>query len=224
MIDRGFGNGRVIVLATTLDPQWTNWPQDPTFVVAMLKTMGYLASFRSRETSAIVGTPIDWKFSSREMLPEVEILLGRTGRNVARSPLAISATAITEPLLAIHLQADATSQSEEQTQAMLSPGLTEIWNNTLQGTRAVKNFARNAPAMEGELKKISSADLLAGLRPIEAKYRIAESVASSTALAGLTNRQGMLLAMLIGLLMLEQFLAWSASYHLPKNKVAKALS
>ncbi len=224
IIDRGFGNGRVIVLTTTLDPQWTNWPQDPTFVVAMLKTMGYLASFRSRETSAIVGTPIDWKFSSREMLPEVEILIGRTGRNVARSPIAISATATTEPLLAIHLQADATSQSEEQTQAMLSPGVTEIWNNTLQGTRAVKNFARNAPAMEGELKKISSSDLLAGLRPIEAKYRVAESVAASTALAGLTNRQGMLLAILIGLLMLEQYLAWSASYHLPKTTVAKALS
>jgi hypothetical protein len=224
MIDHGFGDGRVVVVTTTLDPQWTNWPQDPTFVVAMLKTMGYLASFRSRETSAIVGTPIDWTFSSREMLPEVEILLGRTGRNVARSLLAMSAKAMTDPMLAVRLQADATSQTEEQTQAMLSTGVTEIWNNTLQGTRTVKNFARNAPAIEGELRKISSSDLLAGLRPIEAKYRVAESVASSTALAGLTNRQGMLLAILIGLLMLEQFLAWSASYHLPKTTVAKVLS
>jgi Aerotolerance regulator N-terminal len=224
MLDRGFGDGRVVVVATALDPQWTNWPQDPTFVVAMLKTMGYLASFRARETSAMVGKPIEWTFSSREMLPDVEILLGRTGRNAVRSSLAISAKATNEPMLAVRLQADATSQSEEQTQAMLSTGVTEIWNNTLQGTRTVKNFARNAPVIEGELRKISSSDLLAGLRPIEAKYRIAESVASSTALAGLTNRQGMLLAMLIGLLMLEQFLAWSASYHLPKTTVAKVLS
>ncbi len=224
MIDRGFGDGRVVVVATTLDPQWTNWPQDPTFVVAMLKTMGYLASFRSRETAAIVGTPIDWTFSSREMLPEVEVLLGRTGRNTARTSLSLSAKATTDPLLAVRLQADATSQSEEQIQAMLSTGVTEIWNNTLQGTRTVKNFARNAPVIEGELKKISTSDLLAGLRPIEAKYRIADSVASSTALAGLTNRQGMLLAVLIGLLMLEQFLAWSASYHLPNTAVAKVLS
>jgi len=74
------------------------------------------------------------------------------------------------------------------------------------------------------LKKISSSDLLAGLRPIEAEYRVAESVAASTALAGLTNRQGILLALLIGLLLLEQFLAWSASYHLPKTAVAKAIS
>jgi hypothetical protein len=190
----------------------------------MLKTMGYLASFRSLETSAIVGTPIDWRFSSREMLPEVEVLLGRSGRSVARSPLSLTATMVSDPLLAVHLQADATSQTEEQVQAMLSPGVTEIWNSTLQGTREVKNFARNAPSIEGELKKISPSELTAGLRPIEAKYRIADSVASTTALAGLTNRQGLLLAILIGLLLLEQFLAWSASYHLPKATVAKVLS
>lgn len=126
--------------------------------------------------------------------------------------------------MAVHLAVDATSQSEEQVRAYLSAGVTEIWNNTLQGARVVKCFARNAPSVEGELNKISSTDLLAGLRPIEAKYRLAESVASTTALAGLTNRQGMLLALLVGLLMLEQFLAWSASYHLPGTAVAKATS
>ncbi len=224
MIDRAFGNGHVIVLATALDPQWTNWPQDPTFVVAMLKTMGYLASFRATETSSIVGTPIEWAFSSNEMLPQVEVLLGSHGRGIARSPVSISATTMKEPMLAVHLAADATSQNEEQVRAFLSPGVTEIWNNTLQGTRVVKCFARNAPNVEGELNKISSADLLAGLRPIEAKYRLAESVASTTALAGLSNRQGMLLTLLIGFLMLEQFLAWSASYHLPGTAVAKAKS
>ncbi|MDZ4852057.1 MAG: BatA domain-containing protein [Pirellulaceae bacterium] len=222
MVDRAFGQGRVVVLATALDPEWTNWPQDPTFVVTMLKTMGYLASFRWKETSAIVGTPIDWKFSSRDMTPEVEILLGANGRGIGRSLLSVTARPVAEPMLDVNLFADPTVQSEEQFRSFLSPGVTEVWNTTLQGIRVVKNFARNAPFAEGELKKISSADLLAGLRPTEAKYREADSLASTTALAGLTNRQGMLLAMLLGLLMLEQFLAWSASYHLSSPAVARA--
>ncbi len=216
MIDRPWGDGRVIVLATALDPQWNNWPQDPTFVVAILKTMGYLASFRIQESSALVGTPIEWRFSSREMLPEVDVLLGNHRKNAARTVLSVSATPLTEPTLAVRLTADTSRQTEEQYRSFLSPGITEVWNNTLQGTRTVKNFARNAPAIEGDLRKIPPSDLLAGLRPIEARYRAADAVAGTTALAGLTNRQGMLLALLVGLLLLEQFLAWSASYHLPK--------
>lgn len=221
MVDRAFGKGRVVVLATALDPLWTNWPQDPTFVVAMLKTMGYLASFRYTETSAMVGTPIDWNFSSREMLPDAEILLGNFGRSAARSSVTMSAVPLAEPMLSIHLEADPNAQTEEQIRAFLTPGVTEIWNSTLQGLRLAKNFARNPPIIEGELKKISAAELLAGIRPIEARYRLAESVASTTALAGLTSRQGLLLTLLVSLLLLEQFLAWSASYHLPGSAVAR---
>ncbi len=81
-----FGKGHVITLATALDPQWTNWPQDPTFVVAMLKMVGYLASFRSVETSELTGTPIEWQFSSQEFLPEVEVLLGTNQKGATRLP------------------------------------------------------------------------------------------------------------------------------------------
>jgi hypothetical protein len=36
-------------------------------------------------------------------------------------------------------------------------------------------------------------------------------------LAGLSNRNMLLLGLLVALLLAEQWLAWSASYHLPKR-------
>ena len=102
--------------------------------------------------------------------------------------------------------------------------MTEIWNTSLQGLREVQCFARNAPAAEGELKKITVADLKSGLQPVEFKYRTVDSIASTAAFAGLTNRQGLLLALLVGMLLVEQFLAWSASYHLPRVSGAKTVS
>lgn len=216
IIDHSFGDGHVVTITTALDSQWTNWPQDPTFVVAMLKMVGYLASFRSVESSDIVGTPIQWQFSSREFLPEVDVLLGTSQKGATRLPLTANATVVKDPTLQLRVDSDLASQSEEQIRSMLSSGVTELWATTLQGNKQVKNVARHGPSVEGELKKIPAADLISNMRPIDVKYRLATAVAGNSALSGLTNRQGLLLALLLGLLMLEQFLAWSASYHIPR--------
>jgi len=220
MVDRGVGKGHVIVSAIPMDPAWTNWPQDPTFVVTILKLTGYLASFRTINFEENVGTPIAWDFSSRDYLPEVEALLGRTGTSAVRSTLSLNAKPSKEPNLLAQIDPNAIEFSDEQLQAALSPGITEFWATTLQGNPHIENFARNTPSSEGELKKISSADLLLGLQGLPVTYRMAESVVSNSALAGLTNRQGLLLAMLIGLLLIEQFLAWSASFHVPRRAAA----
>jgi hypothetical protein len=220
MVDRGMGKGHVIETSIPLDPEWTNWPQDPTFVVAILKLTGYLASFRTMEFQQRVGIPVAWDFSSRDYLPEVEALLGSSGKSIIRSSIGLIAKPSKEPNLLALVDPNSPGFTDEQVRAALSPGVTEFWATTLQGNRFVKNFARNTPSIEGELKKINSADLLLGLQGLPVKYRVADSVLSGSALTGLTNRQGFLLALLIGLLLIEQFLAWSASFHLPRRATA----
>jgi hypothetical protein len=220
MVDRGMGKGHVILTSIPLDPDWTNWPQDPTFVVTILKLSGYLASFRITDFQQRVGIPVAWDFSSRDYLPEVEALLGASGKSIIRSSIGLIAKPSKEPNLLAQVDPNSPGFTDEQVRAALSPGVTEFWATTLQGNRFVKSFARNAPAIEGELKKITSSDLLLGLQGLPVKYRVADSVLSSSALAGLTNRQGFLLALLIGLLLIEQFLAWSSSFHLPRRATA----
>lgn len=220
IVDHGLGKGHVVLTSIPLDPDWTNWPQDPTFVVAILKMTGYLASFRITDFQQRVGIPVAWDFSSRDYLPEVEAILGASGKSIIRSSIGLIAKPSKEPNLLAQVDPNAPGFTDEQVRAALSTGVTEFWATSLQGNRFIKSFARNAPAIEGELKKISSADLLLGLQGLPVKYRVADSVLSSSALAGLTNRQGFLLALLIGLLLIEQFLAWSASFHLPRRATA----
>jgi len=45
IIERSFGRGRVVLLTSTIDADWNDWPRaaDGTFVIAMLETAQYLA-------------------------------------------------------------------------------------------------------------------------------------------------------------------------------------
>ena len=78
IVDHSVGEGRVLFGLTAFDRQWTNWPQHPTFVVAALKMVGYLSSFRAPDTGRVAGTPMRWDFF--------------VTRNVAGSSSALSAT------------------------------------------------------------------------------------------------------------------------------------
>ena len=81
----------------------------------------------------------------------------------------------------------------------------------------MKNLARNTPPSEGELEKIPPSELIQNLAGIKHDYRTASSIGSNLISASLTNRNMLLMAFLVFLLLAEQWLAWSASYHLPKR-------
>lgn len=214
LVDHPVGQGRVVLSTVGLGRDDTNWPQDPTFVVALLKLANYLASFRGVPSAQPVGAPLVWTFSSQDQLPQVEVLLGELRPNRSRLPMVLNATERGDDALEVRLDARQELPSEEIRQALLSPGLTEMRGTTLQGGQSLRAFARNAPSQEGELDKLSSAELVSTLAPLDVKYRTAEATGTPSLLAGLSTRQGLLLFLLVGLLMIEQWLAWSASYHL----------
>jgi hypothetical protein len=78
-------------------------------------------------------------------------------------------------------------------------------------------LARNVSPLEGEFDKIGVTDLSRALDGVAYTYKDADSVGSSLALAGFANRNMLLMCLLLGLLLFEQWLAWSASYHLPSK-------
>ncbi|MEQ1825469.1 MAG: BatA domain-containing protein [Pirellula sp.] len=217
LIDHAIGDGRVLYGLTAFDRRWTNWPQDPTFVVAALKMVGYLSSFRTPETSRLAGTPLRWNFSSQELLPETQVLCPSAVGSNTKSILSVNASVAGESSLQASLDASANQTSDETVRAILASGNFEWWATTTQGDRVVKNFARNTPPIEGELSKISPPDLSRSLSGVKYAYKSADSLGSSSALAGFSNRNMLLLMMLLGLLLFEQWLAWSASYHLPRR-------
>jgi len=219
IIDHSIAEGRVLYGLTALDRQWTNWPQDPTFVVAALKMVGYLSSFRTPDAARLAGTPMRWDFSSQEMLPEIQVLCPPTVSNGAKALLSINATPAGESAFQASLNAQSNQDTDDSVRAVLAAGNFEWWGTSIQGDRVVKNFARNTPPVEGETEKVQLIDLNRTLSGVKFTYKSSESLGSNTALAGFANRNMLLMALLLALLLFEQWLAWSASYHLPGRKV-----
>ncbi len=217
IVDYPLGAGRVLICLTSLDRRWSNWPQDPTFVVAALKMVGYLSSFRTPETSKMVGSGLRWDFSSQEMLPETELVLPASAGRTLRSILQINARNVGETGLVASLEVTDDSDGEEIVRGLTTAGLFEWWGTSVQGDAVVKNLARNTPSAEGALERLTPADLNNSLSGVKFSYRPATSVGSNLALSGLSNRNLLLMAILLLLLSAEQWLAWSASYHLPKR-------
>jgi hypothetical protein len=98
-------------------------------------------------------------------------------------------------------------------------GVYEAWPVTVEGQADVRRYALNVETPEGDLSTVSSQSLLEQLRPVKAEYRFADEFTYD--LAGLSgnNRSLLLMCLLIGLLLAEQLLAYSASYHPPKGPV-----
>ncbi|MFN7878146.1 MAG: BatA domain-containing protein [Pirellula sp.] len=216
LIDHSVGNGRVMYCLTVLDRQWTNWPQDPTFAITAQKLVGYLSSFRGRELSQLAGTPMQWSFSSEDLLPEVQVLCPAPAGSNIRPTISINAKQIGDTTYVASAERDVQDQDESDRDSILqSSGVFEWWGMSVQGTPKIRNLARNVSPAEGDLKKATMPDINKALSGTPFTYKAVDAVGASTALAGFANRNMLLLILLLLLLLFEQWLAWNASYHLP---------
>lgn len=230
VIDKTYGEGHVIIMLTGLvsdaagggrllnreqQVAWSNWAQDPTFVVFALRTMGYLGSFRRAETSEPVGTTIATSFAGTTLLPGAELLLPAKNEN-ARAKLSLTAEQATpDQPVKIEVPVDL-SQDNDAIEGLLRPGVFEFWMQTTDGGNLVRNMAHNVPAGEGNLARVSRTELEETLSPIKITIQSADSLSSAAWSPEAASYSTLLFALLVLLLLAEQTLAYSASYHVPK--------
>jgi len=100
-------------------------------------------------------------------------------------------------------------------------GVYEIWPVTLAGEPDVRREALNVEPSEGDLALLAGKPLLDKLDPVPADYKYAEEYEyDATRMAG-NNRSLLLMVILIGLLLVEQITAYSASYHPPRAALGR---
>lgn len=217
IVDRGFGEGRVVVLLTGLSPDWSNWAQDPTFVVVALRSFGYLGSYRRMATSEAIGSSLNMVVSDGAVLPEAEILLpSGAGNTRLRLVQKVESTSGTGSQSRVELGIDLGQMDRELVDAMLRPGIFESWMTDSQGQKLFENFAHNVAAAEGNLERVNHSELTKSFPEIPMSIRTADAV-SGTGLNSPEAAHSTLLMALLGLLLIgEQTLAYSASYHGPR--------
>jgi hypothetical protein len=213
VVERSFGKGRVVATMTTLAPIWNTWATEPTFVVFLLELQAYLQqSANADPPDRLVGGPLKLDWDETRHQREVVFALPADGdgnRTIQTS--AVEATSGSE---VIHWGA-----GENQAGGTQRVGLYEAWLEGLDGTYTVQRRAVNVDPRESDLS-LSSSEQIAENLPIE-KLQILLSAAlmDNDATPQQFSLSHVLLFGLAVLLVLEQLLSYSASYHPARGAV-----
>jgi len=198
VVERGFGQGRVMAFLTTAAPAWNNWARNPSFVVAMQDLQAYLARRPADETSRLVGAPLEVTLDPARYKPQVRFV----GPDEAGAPnAAIDAVRNADGLLQASLPDTDAS------------GFYEARLTRTDETPEVRHYAINVDHGEGELAALDAEQLAPRLEGVKYQYEQAAALQFSAGESTGYNLGETLLYLLILLLIGEQVLAWSASYH-----------
>jgi hypothetical protein len=198
-LDHAFGDGRVVAFLTTASPDWNNWARNPSFVVAALELQSYLGAPRFVDEGRLVGTPLELRLKASDYQPRVEF---SPPEGQGDGPVPFDAAATPAGLVA----ALADTPTAGVYQAALRP--------TTGEQKEVRRFAYNVQPEEGDLATVTGEHLAAALPGVRFEYQQAGDFVPTGARqqAGFGLSDAVLYLLLL-LLVGEQLLAWSASYH-----------
>ncbi|MGD0896669.1 MAG: BatA domain-containing protein [Thermoguttaceae bacterium] len=211
MVERSFEKGRVLAFLSTAAPVWNNWAANSetvSFPLVVRELCAYLARRPAEAVSHTVGEPLAFRVEGPYQ-PQVRFV------PPSGDPAASSAV-------------DAVRGRDGQLSATLPEtdrsGFYEVQLTRTTGKPEVRHLAVNVDPSEGDLRALFGADLAARLSP-EVKYDFEQATSFQTDLGESAGRNlsEFLLYLLILLLIGEQILAWSASYH-PVARPAAASS
>jgi len=204
VVERRFGEGRVVAVLTTAAPAWNNWARgNPSFVVTMLELQAFLSGDELVDVERLVGAPLDLELDAARYDTAVRFL----------APNRESAPAVTVNAVA--------AEGGRLVASLAETGGSGIYEAVLapkSGSPEVRRWAVNVDPRESDLAIVTGPGLASRLEGVRYDYEQAGMYQSALGdLAGYNLGQ-MLLGALVLLLIGEQMLAFSAGYH-PKTRL-----
>ncbi len=219
LVDMPFGEGRVLTLLTGIGGGWSNWTQDPTFVVLALRSFGYLSSVSREESSLPVGSPLQFIATDPQILPDGELLLpgdSSAGRlRIQTKVEQLDAPEGTEAISAVSLAIELGQTDRAIVEGLLRSGIYECWMTDAGGVAHVQNRAHNVLATEGNLARVSRSEVAQKFPGLPVEVRTAAEIEGQGLSAADASQSTLLMLFLAAVLMGEQVLAYMASYHSP---------
>jgi hypothetical protein len=211
VLEKKLGKGVAIAVLTTAAPQWNDWAKNPSYVVTLLKMQSYLAASRRRDDPRLVGTPLDVSLQAAEYRTDLSFVVPGEGNKRARIdrqavPSESGAATITASLG----RGSAAGRFAGETDR---PGIYEAWAVTTKGAVDVRRWALNVEPDEGDLATVVPQELAGKLEPVKVTFHQADQYEQEEAIASGYNLSQLVMVALVCLLLGEQLLAYSASYH-----------
>lgn len=221
-VERKFGEGRVAAILTTAAPQWNNWSRNPSFVVAALEMQANLAARPVLDANRAVGAPIELELDPGRYQPQVRLMSpGDRGAGGGSGP-SENANAAAEGGALVSNAASAEGQTNLRASfpAAAVSGIYELQLTTLDNQGEIRHLAFNVNSAEGDLSTVGPSELAERLKGVRYEYAQADAFQlAARDLAG-SNLSQWVLYLLVALLVGEQALACSASYH-PAKELAR---
>ncbi|ADB17888.1 conserved hypothetical protein [Pirellula staleyi DSM 6068] len=212
VLEKKVGEGTVIQVMTTLNPEWNDWAKNPSFVVVMLKLQSYLAAPARLDDPRLVGSPLRLALDANAYRSDVTFVIpGKTATGRSRIDLQLEADEKTPAIAtaAIGLPGTAVSGVRQTDRA----GIYEALPVTTKGEIDLRRYSVNVDPLEGDLATTPPEDLVERLDGIAFNYHLADQYQQQSLGEPGYNWSMLLLGLLVLLLLAEQFLAYSASYH-----------
>lgn len=73
IVERPFGQGRCLLVTTSVDQEWTDWPASFSYLPLMLKLVQYAARQTASESNAVVGAPLTCPIDPANFMPRAAL-------------------------------------------------------------------------------------------------------------------------------------------------------
>ncbi|HEX3999578.1 MAG TPA: BatA domain-containing protein [Pirellulales bacterium] len=245
VVERKFGDGRVMAFLTTAAPRWNNLANTPRDVAAMLQLTAYISAARQTDPGREVGAPLEVDVDRGKFQTNVKFTTPRGGAantfpTEAQPPKGDAAPSGSNAGAASGSTVRSTAANAALTAASPGDPKNAIWRASLpvdtaqsgfyeaqlnytmpQGASEIHRFAYNVNPDEGNLKMMAGPDLESRLAGVKYHFhQVADAFfdADNPDQAGFSRT---ILYMLIALLVGEQLLAYAISYHPSPRETAR---
>jgi len=206
VVEQQFGEGRVVAFLTTAAPAWNNWARNPSFAVIMQELQAYLAEKPSLEKTHLVSSELRLDLDPEQYLPKIQFITP-AGETAATAASALNSSGVYEARL--------TTEGRLQLGMADTPssGIYQAQLTRIDGEPEQRSFAVNVDPEEGALATLNGPQLAERLAGVDYTYDQAVSFQYDIGESPRGNLWRWVLYALVVLLVCEQLLAWSASYH-----------
>jgi len=201
--ERRYGDGRVMMFAIPGDRDWTDWPDDPSFLVAMQEITGYIAANESNKGALLVSEPIRLPLDLRIHKQNARVLKPDGGKANAQASDDVESSEDAGPI--------ATTQQTiwqidyEETEKR---GFYEMSLERNKGGEDALLYAANSDPSEGDLKRVGLAKLDESLTGTKLSLVSFEEAANQSVEGAQREWWKTIFYFLVGVLFLELTLGW----------------